>query len=365
MRSRSRVLLASAFAISSLVPPRAAFGFPLPPPSFSSVIPSAASVHGENGTFFRTDLWLSNQSSLGRDVTLKFYCYVGACSSPYPYRVVSVSLNSHETRLIGDVVGSFFSTYEAAGAIYVGWTQYDYDPIPRVAASSQTYSTDSVSGGTYGTGITSSGSWQNVQRAVFAGVAGDGGDRGAGFRTNVGFFNPYFIISGYIPVETSATLTLYGSDGAALGSPVTVSFRWGAQVNDIFKAAGAGTVAMRDATLLVDLSAPVYPYVTVIDNRSGASSYVGPVPDNAKRSAFIEGITYRQGAFVGGIPITVTQDGQTIVTRSDVSSGFFFIAPLARVNATITFSPGGGCSDVSLEVVVPDGGLNLNPQLCP
>ncbi len=307
---------------------------------------------------FAVDLWLLNQALGANSLQLTFHCYIGACPSFNSSAVANVNLNPYETKFIGDVVGSLFSTHEAAGAIEVRWVQSYSTPL--IAVSSRTFSIDPSTGGTYGTGLTSS--WRTVQRAVFVGVAGDGGDRGAGFRTNVGFYRYYDL-----PNATSATLTLYSRDGAVLGRPVTVSFASGTQVNDIFRAAGAGSMTMRDATLLVEVSDPVFAYATVIDNKTGDATYVDPVEaDPTAKKTYIGGqiSTNRPGVGVGGIPITVTQNWQTLVIHSN-SDGGYYAYPLAFGSAIITFSPGDGCPDMNLTVSIPVEGLILSPQLCP
>jgi hypothetical protein len=52
------------------------------------------------------------------------------------------------------------------------------------------------------------------------------------------------------------------------------------QVNDIFAAAGVPSTVTTNATLVLDASGSlVYPYVTVIDNRSGDSVALAPQVD--------------------------------------------------------------------------------------
>jgi plastocyanin len=84
---------------------------------------------------------------------------------------------------------------------------------------------------------------------------------GAGFRTNVGVFNPGF---------SSVTVSLQIYDGGApAGNPVTipsVAGHSGAQVNAVFTAAGVPGLSTDSATIVVTASGPIFSYAAVIDN---------------------------------------------------------------------------------------------------
>ena len=102
---------------------------------------------------------------------------------------------------------------------------------------------------------------------TLVGLGNNGGNHLAGFRSNAGVYNPY-------PFSTSVTFQLMMQDGTTpLGQAVTQS--WGAfearQINDIFGTAGAGSVVTTNALLKVTSALPLFPYVTVIDNRTGDS----------------------------------------------------------------------------------------------
>ena len=74
---------------------------------------------------------------------------------------------------------------------------------------------------------------------------------------------------------------MVASDGAVIGS---VTRQWepreGLQFpTDIFTAAGAESVTADDATLVVEADRPVFPYAIVIENRSGAPTFLPPIAD--------------------------------------------------------------------------------------
>ena len=99
----------------------------------------------------------------------------------------------------------------------------------------------------------------------------------SGFRSNAGAYNPN-------DTSVTVTFTLYNGplNGAVLGTPVTRTWapKEAYQVNDIFAAAGT-QVNTQNVYLVVTATAPVFPYVTVIDNQSGDSIFVQPTEDEA------------------------------------------------------------------------------------
>jgi hypothetical protein len=225
-------------------------------------IPASASVSGANNTTFQTDLWLLNHSQ-GQplNLTARYRCFTGInCASPVER---SVTLNPRQAILQSDVVRTLFNAEGTAGAI-----ELSYDPaLGDLAATSRTY-TPSLPAPTYGTGVPALREADAQLSTFFLGLASDGGNRSSGFRSNAGVYNPS---DG--PVEV--TLRLYGDNGNLLGSVTrTWTAREAFQYNDVFVALGAGGTVTRNAFMEVSATAPVFPFVTVIDNQSGDSMWV-------------------------------------------------------------------------------------------
>lgn len=225
-------------------------------PEGSLTVPASAAIHGLNGTYFRTDLRLLNQSYID-PVTVA----LGYSGGGHPG---SVTLAPREARELNDVVGTFFAAPETSGGITIRWSG------GPVAASSRTY-TDSAARGTIGTQIPALEDYRSMSAALFVALASSGGDLTKGFRSNAGVFNPAYFAA---HASTSVTFALYDSLARPLGVPLTIEVGGTAQINDIFAALGAGTVVTKNARLVVTSSLPVFPYVTVIDNLTGDSFYV-------------------------------------------------------------------------------------------
>ena len=223
-------------------------------------VPAAASIHGANGTFFHTDVWLNNPLAEGLSVTATYHCYAGQnCGST----TATFSVDAATAMTITDVVSSLFGAPETAGAISFTYSSHSYDSTLRVVT--RTY-TPSLPNPTVGAALEGHPAVDAVGTVTFVGLGNNGGNRSAGFRTNAGLYNPSAF-------ATTATFTLTATDGTPIGQPVTQT--WGSkearQINDIFAAAGAESTVTNDAVLHVTSTLPVFPYVTVIDNQTGDS----------------------------------------------------------------------------------------------
>lgn len=233
-------------------------------------IPAAASIHGSAGTFFHNDLWVVNRSYTNLiTVRARYRCFAGqTCDSATKSFGVGTRGGVHYT----DVVGTLFGSPETAGAIELTW-----DPtLGAISASSRVY-TPGLPAPTTGAGIPARRSSEAQTRALFPGLGSSGGKLTTGFRSNAGAYNPG---------DTSATVTFtlyHGTgNGEVLGTPVTRTWepKEAYQVNDVFAAAGV-TMNTPNVYLVVTATAPVFPYVTVIDNQSGDSIFVQPTEDEA------------------------------------------------------------------------------------
>jgi hypothetical protein len=230
-------------------------------------IPASASIHGQNQTFFHTDVWLFNGSAVRPlFVLLKHLCFPGqACTGSGP----SVMLPPRASQLLDDVLAGTFHDIETAGAIELTYASAE----GRLTAVSRTYS-PSLPSPTTGSGIPALRSDQARTRAVLTGIAGSGGTLAAGFRSNVGAYNPG-------DVAATVMFAVYTGDGTQIGSFVTRTLgpHEPAQVNDVFTAAGVGDVESNDAYVIVTSSVPVFSYATVIDNRSADSIFLSGEDD--------------------------------------------------------------------------------------
>jgi hypothetical protein len=232
-------------------------------------IPSSASIHGVGGTFFHSDLWVMNLSfSETVSVTARYRCFAGQTCDTAPR---TLTLGPRASVLHSDAVGTLFASPESAGSIELA-----FDPTAGdIAATSRVY-TPGLPAPTYGASVPGQLSNRGLENALFLGLGSSGGDVTRGFRTNAGAYNPN-------ASSVSVTFTLHQANGSPLGAPLTRT--WEAfetfQISGLFAAVGAGGAVTTNAWLEVNASAPVFPFVTVIDNQSGDSTWVVPWEDTA------------------------------------------------------------------------------------
>lgn len=226
------------------------------------VIPASASVAGQNGAFFRTALWAVNGSrNRSSPIRVEFRCASGsACDGS-----ASPTVPPGGTRYFDDAVNDV-ARPSVAGAIEVTYDR-NYAPF---TVSTRTYS-PSLDGPSTGSTLPALPLSDARTRSLLVALAAST-NPATGFRTNVGVYNPG-------ATDASATITVFGESGLALGSPVAVSApsRRPVQVNDVVAQTGApsnGTAFYA----VVDSTAPVFSYATVIDNQSADSMIVTGAP---------------------------------------------------------------------------------------
>jgi hypothetical protein len=228
----------------------------------TTTVPSIASVHGVNGIFFHTDLWLYNRDPNPVTVTARYRCFAGQnCGTG----TASFPMDGSDAKTIPDVVSTLFGSAESAGALELFVTSQ----VPEALYTlSRTYS-PALPAATTGASMAALPATAANGNAVFVGLAGNGGDSSSGFRTNVGVYNP-------LGVPANVAFRLEASDGTLIGTTsLTLAAFEARQLNDIFASTGRGEVVTTDALLFVTSDIPIFSFATVIDNRTGDFVYQG------------------------------------------------------------------------------------------
>ncbi len=245
---------------------QAYFDEPSVAPVATVTIPASASIHGQNGTFFQTDLWVLGSSSLfDASVTARHRCFTSqTCAATNRFFGVFPRQSVYFT----DALVTLFGDPGTAGAI-----ELSYDTSTPITVLSRTYS-PSLPAPTTGTSVPALASADARTRAILVGLGSSGGDLSQGFRSNVGLYNPG-------SSAVSATITLYGSSGTVLGAPIplTLAPNEARQLNDVFLNAGSASTLTRNAYAVVTSGAPLFSYATVIDNQSQDSVFIAGAAD--------------------------------------------------------------------------------------
>ncbi len=237
----------------------------LMPSTVTLTIPASASIHGVPPTFFHTDLWIVNNSlSNTATVTLRHRCFATqSCGGGTP----TFSAAPGSSTYIPDVIGNYLGDHETSGVIEI-----TYDPsVASITAGSRTYTpTDPP---TNGAGIVALPRSEAKTRGIFWGLSANGGSTTTGFRSNAGAYNPN-------DQSVDVTFTMYDNSGNIAGSPWTrpLGPHEPYQVN-IFNVTGNSSVVTQNYYLRMTATAPVFGYVTVLDNLSGDQIFVNAVDD--------------------------------------------------------------------------------------
>ncbi len=243
-----------------------AFAVPAAPLAAETIyLPAAASVVGIAP--FYSDVRAFNTSyTAERVVTAEYRCFIGTCSaSPQTF-----TLGPRQSLAFDDVCVSLFASPDSAGAVEFSHGGADGE----VVITSRLYSTSPTpTVGMFVPGLTSASA-----RPVTVLTSIRNGGAGAGFRTNVGVYNPG---------TAAVTPTFRVYDGATLlGTaqlPAPLAPRSGAQLNDVFGRVGASSTATSNASVVVDSggSESVFSYAAVIDNATTDPIFVAGAPDQA------------------------------------------------------------------------------------
>jgi hypothetical protein len=228
------------------------------------LIPAVASIHGANGSFFRSEIHAFNTARSPIAATLTFRCWSGRPCATGP---ILLTIAPRTNVVIADAFADLAHTAESAGALEI---DYD-DDGGTLAVTSRLF--NQLANGSYGQTVPALGEADRVTNAVFNFVP-MASDFRHGMRSNAGGFNP-----GDTPVTT--LWVLHAHDGAELGRMTRVlapreSFQFGASVDS---ALGAAAADIPDAYVTVTASAPFLPYVSVIDNLTGDPTFLLPQRD--------------------------------------------------------------------------------------
>jgi plastocyanin len=241
-------------------------------------LPAAASIVG--GAPFFSDVRAFNTSYTDSvDVTATYRCFLASSGATCPATAPTnqFTLAPRQSLAFDDMVAQTFSAANTAGGV-----EFDFSGSSgQLVVTSRLFSTSPTP--TVGMFIPALDSSEAFPTTVLTSIRNGGA--GAGFRTNVGMFNP----------EDSAvdvTFHVFDENGAAIGTPVTrhVPGHSGAQVNRIFDVAGAPAVQTDNAVIVVTAATEIFSYAAVIDNNTTDPIFVVGAEDQPLQ-AFTPAVT--------------------------------------------------------------------------
>ncbi|HKS24921.1 MAG TPA: hypothetical protein VJZ76_19150 [Thermoanaerobaculia bacterium] len=252
--------VASVFAIDNRTNDSTYFPPDLPA-SVVRVIPAIGHLDGANGSKFRTDLYLFNNSDSVKFVTLqaKVWDASGAPSS-FP-----LTLLPREARTIPDVLKTAFNL---SGIARLRYFQQGTTSDTAVRVTSRTYTVDD-NGGTYGFLMPPLNSFQSGAPGDTLEILGASLDKR--FRTNLGLVD----LTPFLGSRASrANVAIIDDQGKQLDSfEITRPILGGNQINDLFHARNLPESATPVLLRVTVIEGSVGAYAAVVDNGTNDPAY--------------------------------------------------------------------------------------------
>jgi hypothetical protein len=254
------------------------------------LLPTAARSSGLSGSFFTTDVWISNASEASVNLTLEFLQAGGQNNAEPPKS--TLLLAAHETRSVPNILESLF-----------GVQSNQFGPIrftvPGAAADSVaivsrtfTPSADEMTG-TYGLAVEA----RDVTATGTSALSLVGLRQNAAFRSNVGIIN-------LTDHTATHTLTLLSSSGATLatGSRQLPAYATSqSSLISLFPSAANDSSNLDGLTVVVSSpDATLMAYASSVDNNTGDGSFVSGLPVQTHLSGgthYVPVVTKVTGAF--------------------------------------------------------------------
>jgi hypothetical protein len=232
------------------------------PVSVMRVIPAIGHLDGANGSKFRSDLYLFNNSSQAKILTLQAKLW----DVPENPTTLPLTLLPHEARVIHDVL---LNAFGKVGIARLRFTAQGSTSDTSVRVTSRTYTID-PGGGTYGFLMPPLNSFQS-------GGPGDtlemlGATLDPHFRTNLGLVD----LTGFPGVRAArARVEIIDDGGKSLDSfEISVPSAGGMQIDDLFHGRGLAESARSVLIRVTTIEGMIGAYVAFVDNGTNDPTYV-------------------------------------------------------------------------------------------
>lgn len=234
-------------------------------------IPIAGVAQGANGTLFRTDLRVFNPST-----TKTIGLTVHFLPANQDGRFISGNLYSippRQTLVLNDVVGKYLKWPNGS----IGALRLDSDDERswEFSATSRTYtdSPNAAAPGTFGQFIPAVDP-ANAKNRIVVNQVSNSSDSAKGFRTNVGVMNPG-------QDEAGVLLKVYAANGSLVGEGTILVPPKSVVQKALPALIGRSSLDLTDGYVIIESTAPVFGYASVVDNRSSDQIFVLGAEDKA------------------------------------------------------------------------------------
>jgi len=237
-------------------------------------IPVAGSARGANNTNWKTDLTLLNNTLSGNgntDVLVQFFP-AGGSNGTFAQGASTTSIAAHGLSTLRDLSSSLFNNqFPGIGALRIITSG-------NVFANARIFNDQSANGlGTFGEVVPGMTRSQALSSGTLAGVmtnSSAGATGSANAHTNIGFFNPS---DNFVTVA----LELRDANGDATGSRQLTLAPWQQMQLPLAGSIGVFNSISTDvapSSVVFLSSSPIFAYASIVDNVSGDSAYLTPMP---------------------------------------------------------------------------------------
>ena len=240
---RNRLIVAS-FIVMSMIsgPVLAQFVGP------GGAVPAVANLHGENGSFWQSDVNVLNVSQSDTTIQMVLYPEIRHGEPAFSVKTSEpISIPAGRQLTITNIVQSTFGMIDVKGALMI----YSTDGAPLVI-SSRTYTYGSK--GSYGQDVSSV---LVTQKGWVAGIEED-----SLYRTNVGIFWPW-------NQPAQSTIEIHSGNGALAGTGQITFSQAGLQQRSLASFGISRLVSGYIVITCSDAQSPWYGYATKVDGGVG------------------------------------------------------------------------------------------------
>lgn len=232
------------------------------PASVMRTIPAIGHLDGANGSKFRSDLYLFNNSSQAKTLTLQ----AKAWDIPENPTTLPLTLLPHEARVIRDVL---LNAFGKTGIARLRFTVQGSTTDTSVRVTSRTYTID-PNGGTYGFLMPPLNSFQSAGPGDTLEILGASLD--PAFRTNLGLVD---LIAWAGPNPSRATIEIIDDGGNSLDKfDVSIPSAGGMQIDNLFHARGLPDSGKPVLIRISTIEGMIGAYAAIVDNGTNDSAYV-------------------------------------------------------------------------------------------
>lgn len=254
----------SATSVGAISGVSVARGLAVAQGSLVYTVPIVGSAAGQNGTSFRSDLFVTNHSAFAATVKVDYYAS-SATANTGATATANVTVAAGEQKAYRDVLSSLFSVSSGTGALRLSASR----PISVVA---NVYNDQRAADrGTFGQLVRASEESERRTGGVLPALSNIPASTADGARSNLGFFNPG-------TSDSTVTLTARSAAGASLGTAMLVIPALAHQQGGL-SAIFPGLASTDEVYVTFTATSSIFAYASVVDNKSGDGWYV-PAANN-------------------------------------------------------------------------------------